>query len=194
VQQLFLLKCFVFVSKGFLIMSKSNRSNRANRESQVVAANEVGSIILAVQSEASDVPNPDNWDFAETSSEVETAAVETPVVEEAVAEVEAPAAPVEEVIAPVTASSIEFLPGLTPAIASAALAPPAPEKKERKKRKMGRPFYAAKVLRENGGLTANLESLVPKVNEECGKPNSTESLAWLKIAVQICSGWEEAKK
>lgn len=179
-------------------MSKSNRSNRANRESQVVVAEEVGSIeeagILAVQVESSDVPDPDGWDFAETSNEVEEAVVEEPIIQLVASEVEVPAVQVEEVVALVTAAAIEFIPGLTPAIASAALSPPAPEKKERKKRKMGRPFYAAKVLAENGGLGVDLESLISKVDEECGKTNRTESLAWLKIAVQVCSGWEDAKK
>ena len=156
-------------------MSKSNRSNRSNRETQVVESHEVGSIEEAGILD----PATSNWDFAETAVEVETATVETPVVEDAVVEV--------------VAAQIEFLPGLTPEVAVAALGSHAPEKKERKKRKMGRPFYAAKVLHENGGLSADLESLISKVDEECGKPNKTESLAWLKIAVQICSGWEEAK-
>ena len=158
-------------------MSKSNRSNRSNRETQVVESHEVGSIEEAGILD----PATSNWDFAETAVEVET-----PVVEDAVVEVIE--APVE-----VVAAQIEFLPGLTPEVAVAALGSHAPEKKERKKRKMGRPFYAAKVLHENGGLSADLESLISKVDEECGKPNKTESLAWLKIAVQICSGWEEAK-
>ena len=63
-----------------------------------------------------------------------------------------------------------------------------------KKAKKGRPFYAAKALFEAGGFNSPItDELVKKVDEECGKPNKTESLAWLKIAAQMCAGWEEGR-
>ena len=101
----------------------------------------------------------------------------------AVSLVDAPAA-VEEVVA----SAIQ----LTPAVAMDALCP-APERKRRAS-KPGRPYYAAQVLRQNGGLSAVIDDkLADAVDLACGKPNRTESLAWLKIAQQICSGWENGK-
>ena len=64
-----------------------------------------------------------------------------------------------------------------------------------KKLKMGRPYYAAKVLIEARGVNAQIdEKLAEKVCESCGKRNKTESLAWLKIAAQMCSGVLDAQK
>lgn len=89
----------------------------------------------------------------------------------------------------VVASEIQ----LTPAAAMSALCPPAQRKARQSK--PGRPYYAAQVLRSNGGLDAVInDELADKVDLACGKPNRTESLAWLKIALQICKGWETKAK
>lgn len=64
-----------------------------------------------------------------------------------------------------------------------------------KKLKKGRPYYAASVLMQAGGVNAVIdEKLAEKVCESCGKRNKTESLAWLKIAQQMCAGVLDAQK
>lgn len=112
----------------------------------------------------------------------------TVAIEEAVVSAATEIAALPTVVETVVASNIE----LTPAVAMDALCP-APERKRRAS-KPGRPYYAAQVLRQNGGLSAVInDKLADAVDLACGKPNRTESLAWLKIAQQICSGWENGK-
>jgi hypothetical protein len=80
--------------------------------------------------------------------------------------------------------------------------PPSPEKKaEPKKTKKlkiskGRPYYAGLVLSEIGleavaasGIT---DEMVARVDETSGKPNPTESLAWLKICFNVLAGAADA--
>ena len=80
---------------------------------------------------------------------------------------------------------------VTGALVLAALCAPIVQPK---KVKMGRPYYAARVLMEAGGANAVIdEKLADKVCESCGKRNKTESMAWLKIAQQMCSGVLDAQ-
>jgi hypothetical protein len=82
-------------------------------------------------------------------------------------------------------------PVLTGAVVLDALCAPV---EKPKKTKQGRPFHAAKCLFEAGGVNAVItDDLAKKVDEACGKPNKTESLVWLKIAAQMCAGWEAGK-
>ena len=80
---------------------------------------------------------------------------------------------------------------LSGAVVLAALCTPIVQPK---KQKQGRPYYAAKQLMLAGGVNAQIdEKLAEKVCESCGKRNKTESLAWLKIAAQMCSGVLDAQ-
>ena len=59
--------------------------------------------------------------------------------------------------------------------------------------KKGRTYYAGAVLALNP--TAAIDAtLAHAVCVACGKPNPTESLAWLKIAAQIVAGYNSVAK
>ena len=80
---------------------------------------------------------------------------------------------------------------LSGAVVLAALCTPIVQPK---KQKQGRPYYAAKQLMLAGGVNAVIDvKLVASVCAACGKANKTESLAWLKIAAQMCSGVLDAQ-
>lgn len=72
------------------------------------------------------------------------------------------------------------------AVIDALCTPIAAEKKS--KVKQGRPFFAAVVALESGVHAPITDAMAARVDTMCGKPNKTESLAWLKIAQQMVAG------
>jgi hypothetical protein len=91
------------------------------------------------------------------------------------------------VVAPV---AVETLSGAT--VIDALCAPVAAEKKSKVKK--GRPFYAAVVVVENGVNAEITDAMAARVDMLCGKPNKTESIAWLKIAQQMVAGTLQAQE
>jgi hypothetical protein len=67
-----------------------------------------------------------------------------------------------------------------------------PAVKTRKVR-LGRTYYAARELFRSGIDAEITREMGVRVDEACGKPNTTESVAWLKLCVPIIQGWIDAE-
>ena len=67
-----------------------------------------------------------------------------------------------------------------------------PAVKTRKVR-LGRTYYAAQELFRSGLNAEITKEMGVRVDEACGKPNTTESVAWLKLCVPIIQGWIDAE-